>query len=151
MSSLFPAALLLMPGTLPLVPTQDVYGPEAGFEGDPDTPQSIVEEAACEEGLREDGTIVVCRAVDDAERYMSPLPQPVDPQIRILPGFEPPPCENHLLSFCGRFGGSSQPPLLVDLSLVPESLSAEEQALVTRADSAEENEPPEGAEEAPDD
>ncbi|AKQ41187.1 hypothetical protein CP97_02725 [Aurantiacibacter atlanticus] len=113
---------------------QNSYGPSIEFEGDPDTPITIVEPESCEDGVQLDGTIVVCRKLVGSERYMSPLPKPTDPQIRVLPGFDPPPCENHLLSFCGGFGGSSRPPITVDLKGIPEPLTHAEAAAISAAD-----------------
>lgn len=114
---------------------QEIYVSVEEFERASDTPQRAAAETPCDETVQEDGSIIVCGRLEDFERYMSPLPRGVDPKIRILPGFEPPPCENHLLSYCGGFGGGGDPPLMINLDAIPEALTAEERALVFRAES----------------
>ncbi|VVT04505.1 exported hypothetical protein [Erythrobacter sp. EC-HK427] len=96
------------------------------------------EEEACGQNFTDANVITVCGRRDQTEEYRSPIPRPVDPQIRILPGFEPPPCENHLLSFCGRFGGgNSRPAEVVDFSRLPEALPDEVAERVTAAPETE--------------
>ncbi len=120
--------------SLALSQAQEAYGPEEGFEGDPETPAALAGDVPCEDTVQEDGSIIVCRELEDSDQYLSPIPREVDPKIRILPGFEPPPCENHLLSFCGRFGGGGSRPLMIDLDNIPEAVSPEDRASITRAD-----------------
>ena len=110
-------------------PAQDEFGPVEG-----DLLTDIGEASECVDTVQQDGTIFVCRELEDAAEYRSVIPHEVDPKIRILPGFEPLPCENNLLSFCGGFGGGGNPPLMIDLSTIPEALSDADAARVTRAD-----------------
>ena len=121
-----PLAFLASPAS-----AQDVYGPS---EREVERGQVRREVRACEDTVQQDGAIIVCRQVENAERYLSPLPREVDPQIRILPGFEPPPCENNLLSFCGGIGRPPPPPAKVDLDAIPDALTDAEAAAVVRAD-----------------
>ena len=118
---------------------QEVYGPSDEEETDGSAPTSMLEARPCEEEVRDDGTIIVCRELEDQERYMSPLPRPVDgnrgifvpPDISTLP-----PCvHNPPWQFCASgLGPRTQPVPMVDLSAIPEPLSDEEAAQVFRAD-----------------
>ena len=91
----------------------------------------LLREDPCEENTADADIIIVCAERDRTEDYRSPIPRPVDPKIRILPGFEPPPCVNNLLSFCGRFGGPSTPAEMVDLTRIPDALSAQDAARIS--------------------
>ena len=113
---------------------QDVYGPsDFASEADSDTPVPLVEATPCEEEVREDGAIVVCRELPDTQRYMSPLPRPVQSDRRIIPGLTEPPCwvtQGESLS-CMRLGTVPPYPPLIDLTAFPEPLSKEEAAAVS--------------------
>ena len=87
----------------------------------------------CEEEVREDGTIVVCRELPESERYMSPLPRPVQSDRRHVPGLTDPPCWMRGLGppSCIRVGYVPPYPPLIDVSAFPEPLSAEEAAAVS--------------------
>ena len=85
--------------------------------------------------------IVVCAREPDEPR----LESPTDAAIRMgerPPGmpsnaahlFDPPPCIPSLLSLCSKFGPTPARPALVDLTTLPEPLSAEDAALVFRAE-----------------
>ena len=63
----------------------------------------------CDDAAADPETIVVCGQRDRSDEYRSPIPHEVDPKIRTLPGFEPPTCKNHLLSFCGGLGTAGPP------------------------------------------
>ncbi|WAT17300.1 hypothetical protein OZN62_10220 [Aurantiacibacter sp. MUD11] len=124
-----------------LASAQEVYGPsDLTTEADSDEPIPLVEAEPCEEDIREDGAIVVCRELPDSERYMSPLPKPVESDRPIIPGLTDPPCwvENRG-GACFRFGYVPPYPPVVDLSVLPEPLTEEEAAAVSRV--AEKDEP----------
>lgn len=115
---------------------QQVYGPSEGFEGDADTPVPIVEEEPCETQAQEDGVILVCRELTDSERYMSPIPKPVESDRAIIPGLTDPPCwVTNPGPGCIRFGWAPEPAIMVDLSVFPEPLSSEEAAQVVEVES----------------
>lgn len=113
---------------------QQVYGPvdiETG--ADDDEPVPLVEAKPCEQEIREDGAIVVCRELEEAERYMSPLPRPVQSDRAIIPGLTEPPCwvtQGESLT-CMRVGYVPPYPPLIDVSAFPEPLTEEEAAAVS--------------------
>ena len=116
------------------VAAQQVYGPsDFESEADSDVPVPLVEAKPCEEEVREDGAIVVCRELADPERYMSPLPRPVQSDRRHVSGLTDPPCwvtQGESLS-CMRVGYVPPYPPLIDVSAFPEPLSDEEAAAVS--------------------
>lgn len=127
-----------------LASAQDVYGPaDPADEAESDGPVPLVEAEPCDEDIREDGAIVVCRELPDSERYMSPLPKPVESDRTIIPGLNDPPCwvENRG-GVCVRFGYVPPYPPIVDLSVYPEPLSEEDAARVSRVAPEDEPEPP---------
>ncbi|WP_120076362.1 hypothetical protein [Aurantiacibacter odishensis] len=113
---------------------QQVYGPsDFESEASSDEPVPLVEAKPCEEEVREDGAIVVCRELDEAERYLSPLPRPVRSDKRHVPGLTDPPCwvtQPESLA-CMRVGYVPPYPPLIDVSAFPEPLSEEEAAAVS--------------------
>ncbi|MWV28731.1 hypothetical protein [Aurantiacibacter rhizosphaerae] len=118
--------------------TQEVYGPtdianESGGAFDDDAPVPLVEPKRCEEDIREDGAIVVCRELPETERYLSPLPRPVQSDRRHVPGLTDPPCWVLGLGppSCIRVGSVPPYPPLVDTTAFPEPLSEEEAAAVS--------------------
>jgi hypothetical protein len=87
------------------------------------------------------GEIVVCHTEPEDFRVESPTeaalrngerPPGMPPNAAHL--FDPPPCVPSLLTFCGKFGRAPKAPAIVDLTALPEPLTAEEAALVFRAD-----------------
>lgn len=118
---------------------QDSYGP-GDFESDDGSEEPIpltearpCEDALGEEELREDGAIVVCRELPESERYLSPLPRPVQSDRRHVPGLTDPPCwvtQGESLG-CMRLGYVPPYPPLIDLTAFPEPLSEEEAAKVS--------------------
>ncbi|MFB0613008.1 hypothetical protein [Aurantiacibacter poecillastricola] len=126
------AAIVLMPDECF---AQEVYGPVQDEETRrDDTPVPLVEPERCEEGLREDGSIVVCREVEEPERYMSPLPRPVEVRINQLDGLREPPCWVTGKKPCMRIGSVPPYPPMVDTTAFPEPLSEEEAAAVFAAE-----------------
>lgn len=117
---------------------RQTYGPaDPAAQGDEQVPVPLVEAQPCEEDIREDGAIVVCRELPDSERYMSPLPKPVASDRAVIPGLTDPPCwVESRGGVCIRFGSVPEYPVLVDLTRYPEPLSEEEAALVSRAEPA---------------
>ena len=113
---------------------QEVYGPsDFASEADSDAPVPLIEAKPCEEEVREDGAIVVCRELEEADRYLSPLPRPVQSDRRIIPGLTEPPCwvtQGESLG-CMRLGSVPPYPPLIDMTAFPEPLSKEEAAAVS--------------------
>lgn len=123
------------------VGAQEVYGPtDFASESSGEEPIPLVEPEPCEEEVREDGAIVVCRELPEAERYMSPLPRPVQSDRRHVPGLTDPPCwvQKPKPAGCFRFGSVPPYPPLVDLTAFPEPLSEEEAAAVTALEAEDE-------------
>lgn len=119
---------------------QQVYGPsDFESEADSDEPVPLVEAKPCEEEVREDGAIVVCRELDEAERYLSPLPRQVQSDRRHIPGLTDPPCwvtQGESLA-CMRVGYVPPYPPLIDVSAFPEPLSEEEAAAVSAVEAGD--------------
>ena len=134
------AAGLALPLLAPLLPAQassqeaeqaGTYGPAAGFEGEEDTPLPLVEAQPCETQEQEDGVILVCRELTDSERYLSPVPRPVQSDRRIISGLTDPPCwVTNPGAGCIRIGWAPEPVFMVDLTAFPDDLSEEHAALV---------------------
>ncbi len=128
------AALLSMSASVFPASAQAVYGPtDPSAEFDTDEPVPLLEPERCEEEVREDGAIVVCRELPEAERYMSPLPRPVQSDRRHVPGLTDPPCWVLGLGppSCMRVGSVPPYPPLIDTTAFPEPLSEEEAAAVS--------------------
>lgn len=121
----------------PAVQAQDqappAYGPaDPASEPEPDADLPLIETEPCEEDIREDGAIVVCRELTDSQRYMSPLPKPVESDRTIIPGLTDPPCwVQPRGGVCVRFGSVPEYPPIIDLSAFPEPLSEEDAAAVS--------------------
>lgn len=113
---------------------RQAYGPvDSNAVVDDDEPVPLTEPELCEEEVREDGAIVVCRELPQSERYMSPLPRPVQSDRRHVPGLTDPPCWMLGLGppSCIRMGSVPPYPPLIDTTAFPEPLSAEEAAAVS--------------------
>jgi hypothetical protein len=125
---------------------QQAYGPSDNpAENGEGTPVPLEDAALCDEQVREDGAIVVCRELPDSERYMSPLPRPVESDRTIIPGVTSQPCwvtnpELEGTLACMRVGSVPEYPVLIDLTKFPEPLTEEEEAAVSAI--APENAPP---------
>ncbi len=137
---LFFAALLLSTPALAQESAPRSYGPaDPATETDPDAEVPLVEAEPCAEEIREDGAIVVCRELPDSERYMSPLPKPVESDRTVIPGLTDPPCwVEPRGGVCVRFGSVPEYPPIIDLSAFPEPLSEEEAAAVSALDNERE-------------
>lgn len=125
---------------IPIAPAgaQEVYGPsDFASEADGDEPVPLVEPEPCEEEVREDGAIVVCRELPEAERYMSPLPRPVEVYHNDVGGLREPPCWVTGKPGCIRMGYVPPYPPLVDTTAFPEQLSEEEAAAITAVEGDE--------------
>ncbi len=136
---MFSATVLVASGAS----AQEVYGPtDFASEGSVEEPMPLVEPEPCEEEVREDGAIVVCRELPESERWMSPLPRPVQSDRRHVPGLTDPPCWTYdpKPPGCFRFGYVPPYPPLIDMTAFPEPLSEEEAAAVSAADEEEQNE-----------
>ena len=137
-------------GPAPLLPAsaQDSYGPgDVETDDAREEPVPLTEARPCadtlgEEQVREDGAIVVCRELPDSERYMSPLPRPVQSDTRHVPGLTDPPCwvTQGESPGCIRIGRVPPYPPLIDLTAFPEPLSEEEAAKVSAVAKSEEPE-----------
>lgn len=120
---------------------QEVYGPpDTTGSTESDEPVPLVEAKPCEETIREDGAIVVCRELDEAERYLSPLPRPVEVHIDEMDGLREPPCWVTGKKPCIRFGSVPEYPPMIDVSAFPEPLSEEEAAAVIALPANDEDE-----------
>ena len=123
--------------TLPVVPAgaQATYGPPGPEAADTDRPETdipLLEAERCEETVRADGTIVVCRELPETERYLSPIPRAVRSDRRIITGLTDPPCwVTNPGPGCIRMGWAPEPVLMVDLAAIPEPLDENEAARVT--------------------
>ncbi len=113
---------------------RQVYGPTEFGMSDGSAPESMLEARPCEEGAQEDGTIVVCRELEDPERYMSVLPRAVEVHVNQLDGLREPPCWVTGRWPCGRVGYAPPPIYLIDLDAIPEALTDAEAAQVMRAE-----------------
>lgn len=118
------------------------YGPaDPARETDPATDNPLIEAEPCEQDIREDGVIVVCRELPDSERYMSPLPRPVESDRTVIPGLTEPPCwVEPRGGVCIRIGSVPEYPPIIDLSAFPEPLSEEDAAAVRTIEAKEEPE-----------
>ncbi len=114
---------------------QDTYGPVDAVDVERDTPLPLVEEQPCETETQEDGVILVCRELTDSERYLSPLPKPVESDRAIIPGLNDPPCWVTGAPNCIRFGWVPEPAIMVDVTAFPEPLTTEEAARVSAIES----------------
>lgn len=113
---------------------QDVYGPtDPASESADDQPVPLVEPQPCTQEVREDGAIVVCRELPESERWMSPLPKPVEVHINDVGGLREPPCwvNKPRPPGCFRIGSVPPYPPLIDTSAFPEPLSEQEAAAVS--------------------
>lgn len=118
------------PGT---AEAQQVYGPTEFGMSDGSAPEAMRDATPCENEVQEDGTILVCRELEDPERYMSVLPREVEVHINQLDGLRDPPCWITGAWPCGRIGGAPPPIYLIDLDAIPEALTDVEAAQVRRA------------------
>ena len=121
------------------VSAQDAYGPAQESEVEEDAPDPLTNARPCETETQEDGVILVCRELDDQERYRSPIPRQVESDRTIIPGLTDPPCwvtnpESVGTLSCMRVGWAPEPAIMVDLSIYPEPLSSEDAELVSRAE-----------------
>ena len=122
---------------------QQTYGPaDPARRADDDEPVPLVEPETCKEEVREDGAIVVCRELTDSQRFMSPLPRPVQSDRRHVPGLTDPPCWKLGLGppSCIRMGSVPPYPPLIDTTAFPEPLTAAEAAAVSAVPGEEEGE-----------
>ena len=112
------------------VAAQDVYGPSLKVEFDDDVAVVLADPKICEDEVQDSDTIVVCRERIESERYMSPVPRPVDgnrglmlpPDVSTLP-----PCVHAPpLSLCPKLGSSPPPVPMVDTTAFPEPLSPQD-------------------------
>lgn len=140
--ALFLPALLVAAQAQAQEQPPQVYGPaDPASEVDPDADVPLVEAEPCEQEVREDGAIVVCRELPDSERYMSPLPKPVESDRTVIPGLTDPPCwVEPRGGVCIRIGSVPEYPPLIDLSAFPEPLSEEEAAAVSVIEAEDEPE-----------
>lgn len=132
--ALFSATVLIASGAN----GQEVYGPsDFASEASGEEPVPLAEPEPCEEEVREDGAIVVCRELPESERYMSPLPRPVEVHINDVDGLRQPPCwvNDPKPPGCFRFGYVPPYPPLIDMTAFPEPLSAQEAAAVSAVSS----------------
>jgi len=136
----FSATVLMASGAS----AQDVYGPtDFASESQDEGPVPLVEPEPCEEEVREDGAIVVCRELPEAERWMSPLPKPVEVHVNQLDGLRRPPCwvNDPRPPGCFRIGSVPPYPPLIDTSAFPEPLSEADAAAVTAVAPDEQSDP----------
>lgn len=112
---------------------QQVYGPTEFGMSDGTAPEAMLEARTCEDEVREDGAIVVCRELEDPERYMSVIPHEVEVHANQIDGLREPPCWVTGRQPCNRVGGAPPPIYLIDLDAIPEALTDEEAAQVYRA------------------
>ena len=124
-----PVLIMLAPG-IP-VNAQKVYGP-ADLASEPDTgaPVPLQEPKRCDQEVREDGAIVVCRELPEAERYMSPLPRPLEVHVNDVGGLREPPCWVTGKTPCTRFGSVPPYPPMIDTTAFAEQLSEQDAAAV---------------------
>lgn len=141
-------AVFFAPGLMAILPfaavnAQEVYGPtDFASESNSEDAVPLVEPEPCEEEVREDGAIVVCRELPESERYMSPLPRPVQSDRRHVPGLTDPPCwVSNPGPGCIRFGSVPPYPPLIEMTAFPEPLSAQEAAAVSAVPAEDYSEP----------
>ncbi len=131
------AGFVLLPAS---AGAQDVYGPSLETDGgNIDAPLTEVRANPCETEAQEDGVILVCRELEDQERYRSPIPRETQSDRVIIPGLTDPPCwvtnpGSVGTTNCVRFGWAPEPAIMVDLSAFPEPLSSAEAAQVTEVE-----------------
>ena len=133
--AIFTAACALLPAP---AFAQVVYGPVEEEEPAVDLDEPIVRANPCETQAQQEGVILVCRELEDAARYRSPIPREVRSDRTIIDGITVQPCwvtHPHLLGTpaCMRFGYVPEPAIMVDVTAFPEPLSAEDAALVSRS------------------
>ena len=124
-------ALALGIGPAMQAAAQVAYGPVDDTDVvESDDPVPLQEPERCDEEVREDGAIVVCRELPESERYMSPLPRPVEVHINDVGGLREPPCWVTGETPCMRFGSVPPYPPLIDTTAFAEPLSEEDAAAV---------------------
>ncbi|MBH5321518.1 hypothetical protein I5L03_02825 [Erythrobacter sp. JGD-13] len=121
--------------------SQEVYGPAVETEVDQEVPLTIVEERPCETEATEEGVILVCRQLDETERYRSPIPREVQSDRTVIPGLTDPPCWVTNpgavgTSACIRVGYAPEPAYMLDFSTLPEPLASDQVELVTEVENA---------------
>ncbi|QZH76303.1 MAG: hypothetical protein JY451_07140 [Erythrobacter sp.] len=139
MSRMLAALIFASLGAVAPAHAQQVYGPAEEFEGEEDTPNPLQEIQPCETQAQEENVILVCRELTESERYMSPLPKPVQSDRAIIPGLTDPPCwvSNPAAEGtmgCMRFGYVPPPAIIVDLTQFPEPLAEADAALVSEVE-----------------
>ena len=120
-------AMTLLACSAPLR-AQDTYGPiDAPAEEalkETETPPKATE--PCEGEAKEDGVILVCRELPQTERYLSPLPKPVQSDKRTVPEIHEPPCwVTQKQGVCIRIGYAPEYPPMIDLTAFPDKLPEE--------------------------
>ena len=119
---------------------QTVYGPDTEAQ-EPSAEPPRREAKPCDETVSQEGAIIVCRELPESERYMSPVPKPVESDRRIIPGLNDPPCwVTNPGPGCIRVGWKPEPALIVDVTAFPEKLSEADAARVFAAEPAAEPE-----------
>ena len=106
------------------------YGPFdlSETESDPEDGELRKQAKPCDTEPTEDGVILVCRELEEEERYRDPLPAPVASDRVIISGIETPPCwvqprNDGMVNVCVRMGWAPEPVLMVDVTQFPEKLS----------------------------
>ena len=113
------------------------YGPFDLSETDSDPEDGELRKQAkpCDTEPTEDGVILVCRELEEEERYRDPLPAPVASDRVIIRAIERPPCwVENTGGLCLRGGWAPPPVLLVDVAQFPDKLSEEHLAAIVVAD-----------------
>ncbi|MGB3166333.1 MAG: hypothetical protein WBA68_06095 [Alteraurantiacibacter sp.] len=115
---------------------QDIYGPTSEDEFPKSDPDPVTAGEPCDVEQEGEDVILVCRELDEEERYRDPLPPPVASDRIIMPGFNDPPCwVTKDKAVCIRMGWAPEPAIMVDTTAFPEELSREDKAAVIRAES----------------
>lgn len=123
---------------------QDVYGPQEADETEEEPPNVLADATRpCETEAQEDGVILVCRELEDQERFRSPIPREVRSDRHIIPGLTDPPCwvtnpDSVGTASCMRVGWVPERAIIVDVTAFPEPLSDEDAALVSEAEEGQE-------------
>lgn len=131
---IFAHALLPAPAT-----ADQAYGPVDATSQETGEEQPPGGAEPCRTEEQEEGIILVCRELTDAERYLSPLPRQVDSDRSIIPGLTDPPCWVQPRAgggLCIRLGWAPEPAVMVDLSAFPERLTDEEAKHVVAVEAA---------------
>ena len=118
---------------------QDIYGPSVATAQEVEPALPEVRANPCETEAQEDGVILVCRELEDQERYRSPIPREVQSDRHMIPGLNDPPCWVTNPSAvgtpaCVRMGWVPPRAIIVDVTAFPEPLSEEDAARVTAID-----------------